>query len=90
MSVDVPCPVDCALPAGGYPLLDPETIAVVTKVLVDLVKVRHGGRLSQTQLSELEGCVARQIVTAERLHGFALTNADEPAFTVSFGEGEPV
>ena len=66
--------------AAPYPLLSPEQAAAIDERLVEIVSLRHGGRLSDAQLSELRTCMRVQTQNAEALHRFVLTNADEPVF----------
>ena len=66
--------------AARYQLLSSEQAASINAKLVEIVGLRHAGRLTEAQLAELTACMDRQTRDAESLHRFALTNADEPAF----------
>ena len=61
-----------------YPLLNPDQAARLNAKLGEIVAIRHAGRLTDAQVSELAVALERQTSDAEALHRFPLTNADEP------------
>ncbi len=71
----------------SYPETDPQTAGAIAERLVEVVALRHGSPLSVEQRSELATCVERQLAATERLHGFALSNAHEPAFVMPARQG---
>lgn len=71
-----------------YPALDQDEVARLSERLLELVSARFGGRLSPDQVGEVRGRIEAQIAVAEKLHGFPLTNADEPAFVLDLQAGE--
>jgi len=62
-----------------YRPLDTDSLAHIVDSLIDVVKARYGGHVSVDQLEDVRACIYTQMVAAERLHQFPLTNADEPS-----------
>lgn len=79
MSSDAADDTNQALPRA-YPLLDPEQTAAINTKLVEIVALRHPGRLSSKQLADLAAAMEQQTRHLETLHRFPLKNADEPVF----------
>jgi hypothetical protein len=74
----------------GYPELAPAAIAAVNEKLIEIVSLRHGGRLTPEQIAELAAAVATQTANVEKLHRFPLRNSDEPCFIAPMAEaGQP-
>jgi hypothetical protein len=71
-----------------YGAMDAEALARVADALIDAVSINHGGRLSPAQLDDVRAGILNHLTTAERLHRYRLTNADEPAFGFSVYNGE--
>ncbi len=70
-----------------YPVLNADEVARLRERLFELVSARFGGRLSPDQVNEVREGIEAQIAVAEKLHGFPLTNADEPAFVLDLQAG---
>jgi hypothetical protein len=54
--------------------------ATVADALVEVVRLRHGERLTAEQLRAVKASIARTQASAERLRRVKLVNADEPDF----------
>jgi hypothetical protein len=65
-----------------YPILDSASRADIADDLLQIVVRRHGGQVSDGQLTELKAVIEAQLADTEKLHAFALSNADEPAFVM--------
>ena len=78
-------------PAAGssYPRLSAGSSSAVARRLVEIVALYHSETLSADQLDAVRVCVGAQLAAAERLHRFALTNDQEPIFTVPAHGGVP-
>jgi hypothetical protein len=83
-----PSRADAAADTRPYGAVDAAALARVADALIDAVSINHGGRLSQAQLDEVRAGILNHLATAERLHRYRLTNADEPAFGFAAYNGE--
>jgi hypothetical protein len=83
-----PSRADAAADTLPYGAMDAEALARVADALIDAVNINHGERLSQAQLDEVRAGILNHLTTAERLHRYPLTNADEPAFGFAAYNGE--
>jgi hypothetical protein len=83
-----PSRADAAANTRPYGSVDADALARVADALIDAVSINHGGRLSPAQLAEVRAGIVQHLTTAERLHQYPLTNADEPAFGFAAYNGE--
>lgn len=60
---------------------DTPTGAAEAAVLIQLIRARYPGRLTEEQLGEVQRQIASLIEAAQALRAYPLSNADEPATT---------
>jgi hypothetical protein len=79
-------PIEAA--SNAYPQLDAMTLSTLNERLIGVVSLLHREGLTDAQLRELTISIGIQTKSIETLHKFALSNADEPAFTVRLYSGD--